>query len=264
MLVKDKVAIVTGGSRGIGKAIAMTLVREGAKVSLWSRKPESLEQAAQEIRAEGGEALPLQVDVSDSAQVNSATQQVLDTWGKIDILVNNAAALPKAVSTADPSKMNPFLDMTDERWTEEINTNLSGVFYCIRAVIKPMIEQRSGRIITIGSMAGVNGGYFSTPSYSASKAGLMGMTMLAARWLGQYGINVNVINPGPILTEGAAFGQTQIEALKKTIPFRKGGAETEFLGTTQDIANAVLYFASDLSAFVTGTKINVLGGQVMG
>ena len=264
MLVKDKVAIVTGGSKGIGKEIAMTLVREGAKVSIWSRTPEPLEQAAREIRAEGGDVLPLQVNVSDSAQVNRSAQQVLDTWGKIDILVNNAAALPKAVSVDDPAKMNPFLDMTDELWAEEINTNLSGVFYCIRAVIKSMMEQRSGRIINIGSMAGVNGGYFSTPSYSASKSGLIGMTMLAARWLGKYGINVNVVNPGPVLTKGAAFGATQIEALKKTIPFRKGGEETEFLGTPQDIANAVLYFASDLSSFVTGTKINVLGGQVMG
>ena len=264
MLVKDKVAIVTGGSKGIGKEIAMTLSREGAKVSIWARTPEPLEQAAQEIKAEDREVLPIRVDISDSAQVNRSAQQVLETWGKIDILVNNAAALPKAVSVADPEKMNPFLDMTDELWEKEISTNLSGVFYCIRAVTTPMMEQRSGKIINIGSMAGVNGGYFSTPSYSASKAGLMGMTMLAARWLGKYGINVNVINPGPILTENAAFGQTQIDALKKTIPFRKSGEESEFLGTPQDIANAVLYFASDLSAFVTGTKINVLGGQVMG
>ena len=92
----------------------------------------------------------------------------------------------------------------------------------------------------------------------------MGMTMLAARWLGKYGININIVNPGPVLTEGAAFGEAQIDALKKTIPFRRGGDETEVLGTTQDIANAVLYFASDLSAFVTGTKINVFGGQALG
>ena len=265
MLVKNKVAIVTGGSKGIGKEIALTLSKEGAKVSIWSRSREPLNQTTQEIEAAGAEALPLQVDVSDSSQVNQAVQQVIDTWGRIDILVNNAAALPSsAISGADPEKMNPFLDMTDQRWAEEINTNLSGVFYCIRAVTKQMMEQRSGRIISIGSLAGINGGFFSTPSYSASKAGLMGMTMLAARWLGKYGINVNVVNPGPVLTEGAAFGEAQIEALKKTIPFRRGGDESDVLGTTKDIANAVLYFASDLGAYVTGTKMNVFGGQAMG
>lgn len=264
MLVKDKVAIVTGGSRGIGKVIAMTLVKEGAKVSIWARTPEPLEKAAQEMRAEGGEALAIRTDVSVSEWVNRSTQQVLETWGKIDILVNNAGILPQTTSVADPSKVNPFLDMTDERWAEEIATDLSGVFYCMRAVIKPMIEQRSGRIINIGSLAGVVGGYFSTPSYSASKAGLMGMSMLAARWLGKYGININVVNPGPILTKGAAFGPAQLEALSKTIPFRRGGSETDFLGTTQDIANAVLYFASDLSSFVSGSRINVFGGQAMG
>ena len=264
MLVKDKVAIVTGGSRGLGKAIALALVKEGARVSIWGRTPEPLEQAAKDIRAEGGEVLAIRTDVSDSAQVNNSVQKVLDTWGKIDILVNNAGVLPQLTGLADPSKANPFLDMTDERWAEEIATDLSGVFYCMRAVIKPMIEQRSGRIINIGSLAGVAGGYFSTPAYSASKAGLMGMSMLAARWLGKYGINVNVVNPGPILTEGAAFGPSQLEALGKTIPFRKGGVETEVLGKPEDIANAVLYFASDLSSFVTGTRINVLGGQHMG
>lgn len=265
MLIKDKVAIVTGGSRGIGREIARTLSKEGAKVSVWSRTPEPLAQAAEAIEAGGAEVLPLQVDVSRSEQVSRAVQQVIDVWGRVDILVNNAAALPGSViSSSDPENMNPFLDMTDERWAVEINTNLSGVFYCMRAVTKPMMEQRSGRIISIGSLAGVNGGYFSTPAYSAAKAGLMGMTMLAARWLGKYGINVNVVNPGPVLTEGAAFGDAQIDALKKTIPFRRGGDEDDVLGTTKDIANAVLYFASGLSEYVTGTKMNVFGGQAMG
>ncbi len=264
MLVKDKVAIVTGGSRGIGKVIAMTLVREGAKVSIWARTPEPLEKAAQEMRAAGGEVLPIRTDVSVSDWVNRSTQQVLDTWGRIDILVNNAGILPQTTSVADPSKTNPFLDLTDERWAEEIATDLSGVFYCMRAAIKPMMAQRSGRIINIGSLAGFMGGYFTSPSYSASKAGLMGMSMLAARWLGKYGININVVNPGPVLTAAAGFGPAQLEALGKTIPFRRGGSEDDFLATTQDVANAVLYFASDLSSFVSGSRINVFGGQAMG
>ena len=263
MIVKDKVAVVTGGGRGIGKVIALTLAREGANVAIWERVPETLAKTAEEIRALGGKVLAIRTDVSDSSQVSKAAQQVLDTWGKIDILVNNAAVIPQTIG-ADPSKMNPFLDLTDERWAEEIANDLTGVFYCMRAVLKPMIAQRSGKIISIGSLAGVNGGYFSTPSYSAAKAGIMGMTMLAARWVGKYGINVNVVNPGPILTEGAAFSPAQLEALGRTIPFRRSGAETEILGVPQDIADAVLFLASSRSAYITGSCINVMGGQRMG
>jgi 3-oxoacyl-[acyl-carrier protein] reductase len=263
MLVQDKAAIVTGGGRGLGKAIALTLAREGADVAVWGRTPATIEQTAQEIRTLGRQAMAIRTDVSDSAQVNQAVQQVLDAWGKIDILVNNAAVLPQTLS-ADPATANPFLDMTDARWAEEIGVDLSGVFYCMRAVTKSMIEQRAGKIVNIGSLAGLSGGYFATPSYSAAKAGIMGMSMLAARWLGKYGINVNVVNPGPIQTEGAAFGQAQLEALGRTIPFRRGGAETEILGQPQDIASAVLFLASDLSPYLSGTRINVLGGQWMG
>jgi len=263
MIVKDKVAIVTGGGRGLGKAIALTLAREGADVAVLGRTLEPLEQTAQEIRALGRQALAIKADVSDSSQVNEAVQKVLSTWEKIDILVNNAAVLPRTVG-ADPSKMNPFLDLTDERWAEEIANDLTGVFYCMRAVLKPMIAQRSGKIISIGSLAGVNGGYFSTPSYSAAKAGIMGMTMFAARWVGKYGININVVNPGPILTEGAAFSPAQLEALGRMIPFHRGGADTEILGMPQDIADAVLFLASERSAYITGSCINVMGGQRMG
>ena len=263
MIVKDKVAVVTGGGRGIGKVIALTLAREGASVAIWERVPETLAKTAEEIRALGGKVLPIRTDVSDSAQVSKAAQQVLDTWGRIDILVNNASIMPRTIG-ADPSKMNPFLDLTDELWAEEIASNLTGVFYCMRAVLKPMMAQRSGKIISIGSIAGVNGGYFCTPSYSAAKAGIMGMSMFAAKWVGKYGINVNVVNPGPILTEGGAFSPAQLEALGRTIPFRRGGAETEILGMPQDVADAVLFLASERSAYITGSCINLMGGQRMG
>lgn len=263
MIVKDKVAVVTGGGRGIGKVISLTLAREGANVAIWERVPETLAKTAEEIMALSGKVLPIRTDVSDSSQVSKAAQQVLETWGKIDILVNNAAIIPQTIG-ADPSKMNPFLDLTDERWAEEIANDLTGVFYCMRAVLKPMMAQRSGKIISIGSIAGMNGGYFSTPSYSAAKAGIIGMTMLAAKWVGKYGININVVNPGPILTEGAAFSPAQLEALGRMIPFHRGGAETEILGMPQDIADAVLFLASERSAYITGSCINVMGGQRMG
>lgn len=264
MMLKDKKAIVTGGGRGLGKAIAVTLASEGADVSVWGRTSQNIEQTASEIKKLGREGIAIRTDVSKSAQVNRAVEQLLEKWGRIDILVNNAALLPQAAIGADPSKANPLLDMTDERWEQEISVDLSGVFYCMRAVTRPMMKQHSGRIISIGSLAAVNGGYFSTPSYSAAKAGIMGITMLAARWLGKYGITVNVVNPGPILTEGAQFGQAQLDTLSRTIPFRRDGVETEILGKPEDIAKTVLYLASDLAPFVTGTHVNVIGGQHMG
>jgi len=265
MLVKDKVAIVTGGSRGLGKAIALTLAREGANVAVLGRTLEPLEQTAGEIKELGRQALAIRADVSKSSQVNEAAQKVLTAWSKIDILVNNAAILPGSVtSTKKPDELNPFLNTTDEQWNEQIAADLTGVFYCIRAVLKPMMKQRSGKIISIGSLAALNGGYFSTPAYAAAKAGIIGMTMLAAKWLGKYGVNINVVHPGPIQTEGAKFNPEQLEFLRSMIPFRRGGLETEVQGKPQDIADAVLFLASDQSAFITGTGINVLGGQWMG
>jgi 3-oxoacyl-[acyl-carrier protein] reductase len=264
MLVKDKIAIVTGAGRGIGKAISLTLAREGADIAILGRTLQPLEQTAAEIRTLGRKALAIQADVSDSSQVNQAVQQVLSAWSKIDILVNNAAILPHTVGAVNLSEMNPILDSTDEQWNEQIAVDLTGPFYCMRAVLKPMMAQRSGKIVNIGSIAGQNGGYFSSPAYSASKAGIVGLTMLAARWVGKYGINVNVVNPGPTKTEGASFSPAQLEFLQSTIPFRRGGVETEAFGLPKDIADAVLFLASDMAAFTTGTCLNVLGGQKMG
>lgn len=265
MEVLDKVAMITGGGRGLGKAIALNLAREGADIAVLGRKPEPLEQTAREVTALGRKALAVPTDVADSSQVAAAVQKVLAAFGKIDILVNNAAALPHSVgSRAKIEEMNPFMDSTDEQWTEQIAVDLSGVYYCMRAVLKPMIERRYGKIITIGSLAGQNGGYFSSPAYSASKAGVVGLTMLAARWAGKYGININVVNPGPIKTEGGSFTDEQIQFLSRTIPFRRGGEATEPLGVPQDIADAVLFLASERAAYITGTCLNVLGGQLMG
>jgi len=263
-MLNDRTAIVTGAGRGLGKAIALTLAREGADVAVWGRTLEKVQNTAREIEALGRKALAMKVDVSDSAQVNEGIQQVLEKWQKIDIFVNNAAVLSGLTRAPDPSKLNPFLDMTDEQWAEQIDTDLTGVFYCIRAVSRPMMERRYGKIINIGSLAGVNGGYFTSPAYSASKGGVINMSRMAARWLGKYGINVNVVNPGPVKTEGADFAPAQMEALIRTIPFRRGGVETDALGTPQDIANAVLFLASELSSYITGLCVNVFGGQHMG
>lgn len=263
MLVQNKTAIVTGGGKGLGKAIALALGREGAHVAVLGRTLETIQETSEEIRAFGQNSLAIMADVSKSGQVDSAVSAVVDAWGCVDILVNNAAVTPKVLNVPDPSQHNPFLELTDDEWSREIDINLSGVFFCMRAVMKPMIEQRSGRIINIGSLGGVMGGYFSSPSYTAAKAGLIGMTKLATRWVGKYGINVNVVNPGPIQTEGTHFGQAQVDALARTIPFRRGGIESEIQGRPEDIANAVLFLASDMSSYIAGTCINVFGGQWM-
>jgi len=262
MLVKDKVAIVTGGGRGLGKAIALTLAQEGADVAVFDISQTTVAETAKEITKMGRKALAVQTDVSRSADVEKSVQKVLDAWGRIDILVNNAALVPKTLN-ANLETWNPFLEMTDDEWARQIGVNLSGVFYGMRAASRPMIAQGSGRIITIGSIVGINGGFFVTPSYSAAKAGLIGMTKLAARWLGKYGISVNVVNPGPVETEGAVYGQDQLDVFARVTPLKRKDVGT-VLGLPQDMANAVLFLASDLSSYITGACINVSGGQVMG
>ena len=264
MRLKDRVAIVTGGGYGIGRAYSLALADEGAKVVAADINYEAAQAVVKEVQKQGKEALALRTDVSDEESTLEMVKKTFDRFGRIDILVNNAAVLPRNASKADPATFNPILDTPDDEWDEQIATDLTGVFYCMRAVIRPMMAQKSGRIINIGSLAGVQGGHFSTPSYTAAKAGVIGLAKLGARWLGKYGINVNAVNPGPIPTEGVTFTPTQWETLTKMIPFRRGGLATEALGRPQDIANAVLYLASDLSAYVTGISLNVLGGQWMG
>lgn len=259
MRVKDKVAIVTGGGRSIGKAISLTLAKEGANIAIFGRTMDVVEQTAEEIRKLGRKVLVTRADVSDSSQVDQAVQKVLNEFGRIDILVNNAGI---------SSIQNSILEVSDERWNKEIAVNLSGPFYCIRAVLKSMIEQRSGKIITIGSQAGQTGRPFSSPSYSAAKAGIVGLTMLVALSVAKYGINANVVNPGPVETN--LFRKTfdsepeKAEVICRGIPFRREGIESEVtVGTPQDIANAVLFLASNESDWITGICLNVMGGQFM-
>jgi len=258
MRVKDKVAVVTGGGKGIGKAISLTLAREGAHVAILGRTIEALEQTAQEVIKLGRKALPIKADVSDSYQIDQAVQEIINKYGRIDILVNNAGIT---------STQNSILEVTDDHWNKEIAVNLSGPFYCIRAVLKSMIEQLSGKIINIGSLTGQTGRPHASPSYSAAKAGVIGLTMLIALSVAKYGINVNVVSPGPVATEILRVYDSQPEKLKDLctgIPFRRGGKESKVaIGTPQDIANAVLFLASNESDWITGICLNVMGGQFM-
>jgi 3-oxoacyl-[acyl-carrier protein] reductase len=253
--VKDKVAVITGAARGFGRLDALTLAREGADIAIWEMNMEGAEQTAREVRESGRKALALKVDVTDSAQVNEAARKVLEEFGRIDILVNNAG-----IAGVAPT----LLDLTDEQWDREMGVLLTGVFYCTRAVLKHMIERRSGKIINIASLAGELGRPITSAGYSAGKAGVLGLTMSVARSVAEYGINVNAICPGIILTEiHKAYTAEALETLQADIPFRRGGVKGE-RGRPQDIADAVLFLASSESDYITGERIRVNGGSLMG
>jgi 3-oxoacyl-[acyl-carrier protein] reductase len=255
MKLKNKIAIVTGGSRGIGKAIALTLANEGADIALFGIHSDTMREAAKEIEEGGRKALALETDVSVGAQVNRSVKKVIDTLGKVDILVNNAAI---------ESIQNTIIDLSDEQWAKEIGVNLSGPFYCMRAVLPHMIAQRSGKIVTIGSIAGHMGRYFASGAYCASKAGIVGLTMSVAMSVGKYGINVNVVTPGPIRsTMMDAFSEEKQEVVARNIVLSRTGVDTK-MGLPQDIANAVLFMASSDSDWITGVCLNVAGGILMG
>jgi NAD(P)-dependent dehydrogenase (short-subunit alcohol dehydrogenase family) len=253
--VKDKVAIITGAARGFGKASTLTLAKEGADIAIWDIEIEGAEQAAREVRDLGRKALALKVDVTNSAEVNEAVERVLKEFGKIDTLVNNAGILGIAPT---------ILNLTDEQWARELSVNLTGVFYCTRAVLRHMIERHSGKIINISSINAEIGRPNTSAGYSAAKAGVLGFTMSVARTVAKYGINVNAICPGIIITElHKAFTPEQLEAAQADIPFNRGGVEGVH-GRPQDIADAVLFLASSESDYITGTRIRVNGGALMG
>jgi NAD(P)-dependent dehydrogenase (short-subunit alcohol dehydrogenase family) len=253
--LKDKTAVITGAARGLGKADALTLAREGADIAIWEMNMEEAEQTAMEIEELGRKAIAMKVDVTNSTEVNEATQEVLKGFGKIDILVNNAG-----IAGVAPT----LLELSDEQWAREIGVLLTGVFYCTRAVLKHMIGRRSGKIINISSIAGELGRPITSAGYSAAKAGVLGFTMSVAMSVAKYGINVNAVCPGIIIGEiHKAYSDEQLEALQSDIPFSRGGLKG-IRGKPQDIADAVLFLASSESDYITGTRIRVNGGSLMG
>ena len=266
MRIKDKVAIVTGGGRGIGKSISMTLAREGADVAIFGRTLDVAEQTADEIRALGRRAIALKVNVAESSEVNQRIQKVLDEFGKIDILINNAAggrtAATKIGSTGSVHK--DILTLTDEQWDDQVAVDFTGPFYCMRAVLKSMVERKYGKIITIGSLAGQTSRAFPTAAYCASKAGIEGLSRSVAISMAKYGINVNVVNPGPTDTDRfVTIPEEEKQFMYDGIPYRRGGKGKAAGGKPQDISNAVLFLASDESEWITGICLNVVGGQLM-
>ncbi|QCS48196.1 3-oxoacyl-[acyl-carrier-protein] reductase [Picosynechococcus sp. PCC 11901] len=243
--LKDQVAIVTGASRGIGKATAIALATEGAKVVInYACSSAAAEALVAEIQAAGGEAIALQADVSQEDQVNDLIEKTLAQWGQIDILVNNAGI------TKDTLLMRMKLDA----WQAVIDLNLTGVFLCTKAVTKPMMKKRRGRIINITSVAGLMGNP-GQANYSAAKAGVIGFTKTVAKELASRNIVVNAVAPGFIttdMTEGL-----EADEILKYIPLGR-------YGQPEEIAGMIRFLAADpAAAYITGQTFNVDGGMVM-
>ena len=245
MDLTDRVAIVTGSGRGIGKTIALKLAEVGAKVVINDIGEVSyVESVAEEIRAMNRESLAVLGDVTSSSDVNNLVETVINTYGKIDILVNNAGI----------TRDQLLLRMSEEDWDSVIAVNLKSVFLCTKAVIRHMTAQRWGRIINMSSVVGIAGNA-GQANYSASKAGIIGFTKTVAKEVGSRGITVNAIAPGFIDTPMTRqLKESWIEEIKKRIP-------AGYLGTPQDVAEAVAFLASEEARYINGHVLNVDGGM---
>ena len=247
MKLGGRVAFVTGASQGIGHACALALAREGATVALAARNQQKLDELAAQIAGKGGKAAAFVVDVAEEEQIKSAVKAAIAQFGKIDILVNNAGI------TRDQLVMR----MKRADWDAVLNTNLTSAFCCIQQVIPSMLKQRWGRIINIASVFGQMG-QAGQANYAASKAGLIGLTMAMAREVASRNITSNAIAPGFIETSMTAVLSDEFkQGAVKQIPLGR-------VGTPADIANAVVFLASDEASYITGHVLNVNGGMLMG
>src|SRR5271169_999496 len=245
--LKDKVALVTGASQGIGRATALALAEAGAKVAIAARNTEKLASLAAEIAAAGGEALAVPMDVADPAQVKAGFQQLLAKFGKLDILVNNAAITRDTLA----------LRMKLEDWDAVLRTNLTGAHLCIQQALGAMLKQRSGRIINITSVVAQTGNA-GQANYVASKAGLIGLTRAIAVEVASRSITVNAVAPGFIETPMTDPLSPELkEKMKSLIPLARFGKDRE-------IAATIVFLASDEAAYITGQVIDVNGGMYMG
>ena len=247
MRLEGQVAIVTGASKGIGQAIALALSKEGAIVIVNGRNIESIQKVVEEIKALGGQALPVKANVSNSKEVNKLVETTLNKYQKIDILVNNAGV----------NELVPTLELTENQWNNIIDVNLKSQFLCSQAVAKQMMEQKRGKIVNMASI----GAHVGTPgqaAYATSKAGIVQLTkVLAVEW-GKYNINVNAVSPGMTMTAMMEYLINErpdfIEGIKR-IPLQRPARP-------EDIANVVLFLVSSESDYITGQEIIVDGGSL--
>ena len=239
--LKNKVALITGASSGIGAAAAKTLADHGATVILADLRLEQVTEVAGQIRANGGNAAAEYVDVSDPDKINSMMEHIFTQFDHIDILVNNAGIVDRT----------PIEELTPERYHKVMDTNLTSGFNLIQAVFPGMKKAGGGKIVNISSLAGHTGGALDSPAYHVSKGGVNSLTMAYACQLGKYNINVNAIAPGLIATPMREGSENPKEL--RRIPLKR-------YGTAQDIANCIYFLVSDLSSYITGVTLDVNGG----
>ncbi len=250
MKLEGKVALVTGGGTGIGKAITLEYAREGADVAVSSRNIKNLEDVCKEIKEMGRSSLAVAADVCIKAQVDSMVNDVIDKFGHIDILVNNSGT----------SRMMPIIEFKEDDWDIVIDTNMKGVFLCTQAVARHMVKRKYGKIINISSTSALGAIVNGQAAYTSSKFGVNGFTKACALEFGPYGINVNAIAPGRILTSLVYSSRTD-EQVKEFIEVGIESSVLGRLGTTEDIAHLALFLASDDSSFITAEVIASNGGR---
>ncbi|WP_226534669.1 3-oxoacyl-[acyl-carrier-protein] reductase [Fictibacillus halophilus] len=246
-MLKDKSVLITGASRGIGRAIALYFAKNGAKVAVnYSGNEAKANEVVEEIKANGGTAFAIKADISSSEDVTNMVKSVIDEFRSLDVLVNNAGI----------TRDNLLMRMKEEDWDAVINTNLKGVFLTTKAVTRQMMKQRNGRIINIASIVGVSGNA-GQANYVAAKAGVIGLTKTTAKELSSRGITVNAIAPGFIETDMTGKLEEGIkEDMLRNIPLAR-------FGQPDDIAAAAAFLASDSSSYITGQTLHVDGGMVM-
>lgn len=246
MMLNNRVSIITGAGSGIGETTAKLFAKEGSKVVVSDWNFEAAKRVADEIFDTGGIAIPLKVNVADRESVNDMVWNVMHTFGKIDILINNAGITKDAT----------LAKMTHEQWDQVIAVNQTGVFNCTKAVVPYMLQQQSGRIISTSSIVGRFGNFGQT-QYAAAKAAVIAMTQTWAKELGRKGITANAVAPGFIATPmTAAMRPEVLEGMEKKVPLQR-------LGESSDIANAFLFLASDMGKYINGATIPVDGGLVI-
>ncbi|MEW4526642.1 3-oxoacyl-[acyl-carrier-protein] reductase [Maioricimonas sp. JC845] len=248
MRLSGRVALVTGGSRGIGRAIVEALAREGAKVAfVYRSNKDAADQLVADLETDQREAMALQADVANTEEVDQVVAQVLEKWERIDILVNNAGITRDGL----------LATMEPDNWHSVIETNLTSVYNFCHAVMRPMMSQRSGRIINMSSVSAEFGNQGQV-NYAASKGGVQGLTRCLATEIGRRGITVNAIAPGFIVTDMTEAIRNAAESeIKKKVPLKR-------LGQPDDIAHAVVFLASDEASYITGQVLTIDGGMTLG
>jgi len=250
--LKDKVAIITGARRGMGKSHALTLAKAGAKVVVADISQEDCEMVVEEIKKNGGEALAVKCDVTKKEDIDNMVKVAMERWRKVDILVNNAGIC----------QFKPFLELTEEEWDRTLDINLKGYFLCAQAAAKEMVKQKNGKIINIASVASgqVGIGMATLAHYCASKGGIIAMTEALAVELAPFGIRVNAIAPGMIETpmiDPVKKDPKMMEAMLSKIPMGR-------VGKPEEVSNLVLFLASDASSYITGSTVIIDGGWLAG